>query len=68
MSKNKGTVETPMGDGYGKAGASPTGKVCTDGKHSSVALPERTMGKDSIPEVHYDENGGLPSATIRSKD
>lgn len=54
------TMKTPMAD-YGKPTSKPTGHVTTDGKSSTVDLPTRTTGPDSLPEVTYDENGGLPA-------
>lgn len=58
----KDYVETPMTQhkGHNSTGQ-PTGHVCTDGKATTIRdLPERTMGKDSLKEVTYDENVGLP--------
>lgn len=52
-------VKTPMSD-LGKSSPRPSGSVQVNGKVSTIDLPERSMSKDGIPEVFYDENGNLP--------
>jgi len=56
-------IKTGVSDYGMKPSPKPSGKVCTDGKVSTVDLPARTTGSNSIPEVTYDENVSLPSRT-----
>lgn len=64
MAEAKNIVKTGVSN-YGETPSCyPSGKVVTDGKMSTIpGLPERSMGKDSVPEVTLDENGGLPTRT-----
>lgn len=57
------TIKTGVSDYGMKPSPNPSGKVCTDGKMTTVAVPTRTSGPASIPEVTLDENVGLPART-----
>ena len=58
------TIKTGMTQ-YENKGANPTGHVKCDGDHATVDLPGRTMGKDSIKEVHYDCNATLSEGSVK---
>lgn len=54
------TIKTGVSDYGMKPSPTPSGKVCTDAKMSTVPVPTRTTGSASIPEVTLDENVSLP--------
>lgn len=54
------TIKTGVSDYGMKPSPTPSGKVCTDGKMTTVDVPTRTKGPNSIPEVTLDENASLP--------
>lgn len=61
MHKSHETITSPMGPEYENVKMPrPTGHVETEGKVANVSLPTRTMGPDSVREVFYDGNMGLP--------
>ena len=55
-----GYIKTGVNDYGAKPSPKPSGKVCTDGKMTTVSVPTRTSGSASIPEVTTDENASLP--------
>lgn len=57
------TIKTGVNDYGMKPSPNPSGKVCTDGKMTTVDVPGRTSGSASIPEVTLDENVSLPKRT-----
>lgn len=57
------TIKTGVSDYGMKPSPTPSGKVCTDGKMTTVPVPGRTSGSASIPEVTLDENASLPTRT-----
>lgn len=68
MHKSHETITSPMGPEYeDHKNPNPTGHVETEGKVTSVSIPGRTMGPDSVREVFYDENVGLPERSGGSK-
>jgi len=56
-------IKTGVSDYGMKPSPEPSGKVCTDGKMTTVDVPTRTKGGPQIPEVTLDENVSLPKRT-----
>lgn len=54
------TIKSGVSDYGMRPSPNPSGKVCTDGKMTTVPVPGRTMGSNSIVEVTLDENASLP--------
>lgn len=59
------TIKSGVSDYGMKPSPNPSGKVCTDGKMTTVDVPTRTKGGTQIPEVTLDENASLPKRTGR---
>lgn len=57
------TIKTGVSDYGMKPSCEPSGKVITDGKMTTVDVPSRTTGPNSIPEVTTDINASLPTRT-----
>lgn len=57
------TIKTGVSDYGMKPSPEPSGKVCTDGKMSTVDVPGRSTGGPQIKEVTLDENVSLPTRT-----
>jgi len=54
-------IKTGVSDYGMKPSCEPSGNVVTDGKMTTVPVPSRTSGANSIPEVTLDQSAGLPS-------
>lgn len=54
-------VKTGVSDYGMKPSHEPSGKVCTDGKMTTVDVPGRSTGSNTVKEVTLDENASLPS-------
>jgi len=53
-------IKTGVSDYGMKPSPKPSGNVVTDGKMTTVPVPTRTTGANTIPEVTLDQAGGLP--------
>lgn len=54
------TIKTGVSDYGFKPSCKPSGNVVTDGKMTTVDVPERSTSSISIPEVTLDTNASLP--------